>query len=291
MPDTEHVVVRCPNGHDLQAAREHLSRPLACPICNTTFTPTGGPAATPTTPPTSPQPLNYANRSVLAPVERPAFTHWLIVAWFVTQVVELINSLATRFGGVTVDPTQTTSPATGALILLGAAGAVGLWVGLVLHPMWMHRVHSDAVRARGYRTISPGMALGLSFVPLFNFIWAGWTMQKLVAYSEAGTEPSSSRSPASAAARGCLVAGAVLCVSHIAWNILLLNAVMSQMPELFAAGSDPGSMVSFVNDLIQGPLRNSVLTLSVIKVVGVLAYARAIRRTESVLYSFLKATP
>ena len=67
--------------------------------------------------------------------------------------------------------------------------------------------------------------------------------------------------------------------------------MMAQMPELLAAGSDPSSMVSFMNDLTQGPLRNSVLTLSVIKVVAVLAYARAIRRTESVLYSFLKATP
>ena len=42
------------------------------------------------------------------------------------------------------------------------------------------------LRARGYREVSPGLALGLSFIPLFNWIWTGWTMKKLALFAAGG---------------------------------------------------------------------------------------------------------
>ena len=87
-----------------------------------------------------------------------------------------------------------------------------------MHLMWMYRIHADANTARGYNEISPGLALGLSFIPFFQYPWSGWALMRLAAHcKQTGTPdaPAGREEEAARAAKLCLIASFVVLVSGI----------------------------------------------------------------------------
>lgn len=172
MAEPVHVVTHCPNGHACQVAQEDVGHQLACPVCNVHFTPTG--------PGTAPVAVQYAYRGLPAPVEAPRYTTWLLICWGVGEITSIAWSLY-----LAVWPMTPSQMGTG----FGLPNLVGCFLGpafiaaMVLQLVWNYRIHTDAARARAYNEVSPGLALGLSFVPYFNYLWTGWIVHKLARFA------------------------------------------------------------------------------------------------------------
>ena len=168
--DPNNVLIRCPAGHELQAARDDLGKALSCPVCNITFTPGGVPEAA-----AVPQQLGYASSQLGRPVSRPGYVGWMVGLWVALEILSAINSFTT----MTQDPMDPSLP----MMAVGCFAFLVLIAAVVLQLKWIHRIHQDARQARGYTDVSPGLALGLSFIPFFNLIWTGWTLKKLAAFA------------------------------------------------------------------------------------------------------------
>ncbi|MBN2561488.1 MAG: hypothetical protein JXQ75_11220 [Phycisphaerae bacterium] len=276
--DPNNVLIRCPAGHELQAARTDLSKALRCPICNVTFTPSGGPAMqTGSAAHVGPESLGYAG-TMRRPVFRPTYAGWLVGLWIAAEVLGTINSFAQMGGGI--DP-QTPDP----IVMVG-----GCFIFLVIIPaivlqlMWIYRIHDDARRARGYYAVSPGLALGLSFIPFFNYIWTGWTMKKL---AEFAASEDRSQDPTTAEA----VRPATLCfyfgIAKVVANVVGM-AVGGAVGFKAAMEAVPGGPVDpFEN--VGTAFHVIVALVNLVSLAAVVVYAWTLPKFMTPLYRFLVA--
>ena len=86
MTDQDYLLIQCPNGHDLQAARDDLSKKLACPVCDTHFVPaeTGNMGGESTPPTVVPQTISNASFQV---PDYPGTTEPLRYIWLYFYLV------------------------------------------------------------------------------------------------------------------------------------------------------------------------------------------------------------
>lgn len=175
-----HLLIRCPAGHELQVAAEHLHQAVQCPICQTIFTP--GASAPPTPAMSGPIYLQYADAGIRRPISPPQYTQWMVWLWIIALALLMVSSFLGAING-TSPFFNTDSSALGgifALVMsLNCFGGLAILAGFIMQLMWIHRIHQDTASAHLYYDISPGLALGLSFIPLFSSPWTAWTHYKL----------------------------------------------------------------------------------------------------------------
>ena len=307
MIDPSNVLIRCPNGHDLQAAKPDLLKPLACPVCNVTFTPTAPTeAGASQTPPTdaagtpTPTTLTYGPPGLGHPISYPAYTNWMLGLWIAFFACNAIGQLWQLANPQSVDPNNFPDPGLAmAALFISCFKMMGGMAAFVLQLMWIYRIHQDALRARNYRAVAPGLAIGLSFVPLFNLIWTAWTMKRLAGFAASGADEGEGNedsvgnnrgdSEAVRAAGLCLAAGiAFLLMTCISWSFMgaALMDVARESQLAGAQGIDQQRMTQQMMDNVPTAIQ---ILLPLVSVAGVLIYARAVRRLEASLYPFLGA--
>jgi len=297
MIDPNNVLIRCPNGHELQAAKADLDKPLACPVCNVTFTPavgpvsqaessadvdgTGGAVST----------VDYAGEAITSPINYPGYTNWMLGLWVAVTILGAIMGLYQLASTSEVD--QSTSAASKSVLgffYSCSAGVAGI-VAVALTLMWVYRIHKDARRGRNYRSVSPGLALGLSFIPVFNYVWVTWTMKKLAAFARpSDAAEDSTENPAIKATSLCLVAGIVLALSNCVTYSLMGRAWIGVMSEVAQQKISQQEMQTVMTQRIASSVPFVWQIISpLISVVCVLFFFRAVRSLEAALYPFLGA--
>lgn len=294
MIDPQHVIVQCPNGHELQAAREHLSTRLSCPMCGVEFVPQ--PAA-PTDAPAAP--VTYAGDLLSQPVTFPGVTPWMLWIWVTYYLVSLVSTALMLVLGPKVGMQAGQPPkfdlATGAFMTVASCLTLILMLaGIVTQLMWIYTIHKDAHRARRYSDVSPGLAVGLSLIPILNYVWTAWTMRKLssfVAASGAGGEPESTSQVAGAqsATRANLIMGVVI----VAFSCILMGMGAMRGFEAFQTASSGGQFdqVAFQTAMAEAVPAWANLLSSIVWMIAVIVYFAAVRRLEAALYPFLGAPP
>src|SRR5262249_7825053 len=150
---------------------------------------------------------------------RPGYTSWMLGLWILSIAPQAVLGpltmremqslmppppVMTSSGPVyTMNDRSGTSPfLVPSFCLLEVLGLLGL-PAVVLQLMWIYRIHSDALSARAYQDISPGLALGLSFVPVVNYAWTGWTLRKLAVFVNRNATPTPGTTRAVQAATCC----------------------------------------------------------------------------------------
>jgi hypothetical protein len=277
--EPDNVLIRCPNGHELQAARSDMGKMLCCPVCNTTFAstaPTTGavPGAIP------PATIEYAGYGAPAgwtrTVQRPGYADTLIGLWIAVEVLGVIASVISWTAGM--DP-QRVSPL---MIGVGCVGMPMFVAAVVLQLMWIYKIHRDALAARNYGEIAPGLALGLSFIPCFNYIWTGLTMKKLAGFAAGGDRSLDPLAVQAVRATNLcfyfgVLKGALSFIGGAVGLVMALRAAAMQGQAAYVA--EPAG-VSF--------LALSVLT-TLVNLSSVGVYAWAVKRLQASLYAFLGA--
>lgn len=300
MIDPENVLIRCPQGHELQAARADLNKPLACPVCNVTFTPS---AAEPGSPPAvlppsptgvegapAPVTMGYADAMLTKPIAYPGFTNWMLGLWIATTLLNAIFSVITLISPPTIDPQ---APNIGMAIGSGLFGCVNGGMSLaavILQLMWIHRVHTDARRAKHYEGVSPGLALGLSFIPIFNYIWTGLTMKKLAAF--ANTSDREDRRVAEEAVKMtglCFILGIIYVLTTCITLAIMVPPFMEMMKTMTQGGGQAMDQAALQKQMTDAIPASVQLLVQAITIVGMLVYVFAVRKLEASLYPFLGA--
>lgn len=290
MIDPNNVLIRCPNGHELQAAKADLDRPLACPICNVTFTPGGGPSASVAgmeSAGTSGVVVDYASEMLASPIAYPGYTNWMLGLTVGTYMLAAVFNLINLGEPSAPAPTARSMGGTAVSCFTGVAGLAAI----ILQLMWIYRIHKDAQRARGYEAVSPKLALGLSFVPIFNYIWTAWTMKKLAgfAWREDAAEDSA-ENHAMRATRLCLAAGAALVLVNCINFSLMAWVVIEVMGDVMGQNTTQAEVQRIVAERIAETLPFALKLIGPLtSVTCVLIYMRAVRCLEGALYPFLGA--
>ncbi len=277
MTPADPVVVCCPDGHQLNAERTHLGQTLACPVCGKTFRPAVAPALA-MSPPTT---VSIETTPGLA-LKIPGYTPVLLGLWIAYDLLLGLSRLL-------FDPSTLAPPSPGEPPTVDPAGMcmtsfliLVFPAAVVLQLLWIHRLHRDALRAGGYTAVSPELALGLSFIPIFNFIWTGWTLRKLGAFAIArlGMEDRAARAAFTATSL-CFGAGilkaAMSCVSA-SWG-----AVIG-----FKAGLESGGNMAIDPTLFATPSFQTLMFVSSgIGIFTTLVYIVSIFKLQAVLYRAL----
>lgn len=290
--EPSYVLIRCPAGHELRALRDDLGKTLACPVCEERFKPTEAAPpseARPVSPvsPASPASIGYAGHPLGAPPSAPRFTVWLIRLWATFYVVQLANGVM-----MLVAPEVET-------IMSGDSWVPRIQVSLtmVIFPMfvaaivlllnWIARIHDDARRTLGYGEISPGLAVGLSFIPGFQYPWTAWTMLRLAqAAARLRTDLGSDTSEAVRRAKACLVAGVVLAASYCALGVFTGVMWLDLLEDLMrAGGSGPPDDSAILAMQFSWSFRLAAAGSSLVGFVSLLFYLRAVRAVEGVVYA------
>lgn len=292
MIDPNNVLLRCPNGHDLQAARSDLHQDLACPVCNVVFSPQAafGKAAAAV----NALPVDYAHYQMPPQtLKYPAVTGWMIGLWIIVVVGVTVIGLTMGQVSSDFDPKN---PGMG--LMLGAGALLCLCfpasiAAVVLNLIWVYRIHRDAEQYGRYTAISPGLALGLGLIPIVNLVWVGWTMRKLGQFAADGerhADPVAMR--ASHATRTCFITSIVLALV-ISISVSLSYAAKNQAEVTLAdSGLKVGSpeYMHRMQELMDFPLAIKVAD-TLIRLVCVAIYLYSVRALEASLYPKLGATP
>src|SRR5262245_57799362 len=96
--------------------------------------------------------------------------------------------------------------------------------------MWIHRIHADAQASRGYSEISPGLALGLCFIPSFQYPWTGWTLMRLSAHCMQSRPPDAPATREEAAVRTsklCFIASFAVVAAGLVMTYVMLQSFFS----------------------------------------------------------------
>lgn len=300
MIDPNNVLIRCPNGHQLQAAKTDLDKPLACPVCNVTFTPSPSGAA-PEAPPVpaggagAPETLSYGMPGTPAlqePVTYPPYTQWMIILWVAVYVLQAINGLYQMANPPDIDPQNPFAGQMVSLMVFGCFVGAGTIAAIVLQLMWIYRIHKDARRARNYQAVSPGLAIGLSLIPLFNLIWTPVTMRKLARFA---TDPDESGGSAGNrafyAATVCLVAGIAILVTYCAVFSAMLPAYMKGFNNIQALGPQNMDQQALQREIMASIPAAVQIFSAIVPAVAAVIYYWAVRKLEAALYPFLGALP
>lgn len=300
MIDPENVLIRCPNGHELQAARADLNKPLACPVCNTTFTPgaadLAAPAAAPPPGPPgvegapAPITMGYADATVARPIAYPAFTNWMLGLWITSTLIAAVFSIISAVSPPSFDPA---TPDIAMAIGSGFLGCVngGIFIAaVILQLMWIYRVHTDARRAKHYEDVSPGLALGISFVPLLNFIWTAWTMKKLAAFANVTDREDRLAADQAEKITGlCFILGIVYVLANCITIAIMIPPAVEMVKTMAQVGPQAANQAALQQKMVAAVPVAWQLLVQAITVVGMLIYVFAVRRLEASLYSFLGA--
>ncbi|HPF40785.1 MAG TPA: hypothetical protein P5081_21790 [Phycisphaerae bacterium] len=305
MADSNYVIVHCPKGHELQAAHEHLTATLSCPVCGIEFVPQAGAVPTMTGPQNlATSPVTYSASHLLTkPIQYPGVTSWMLGLWVVVTAMLIAQGVI----GMVIGPTQSFKPNglpdlnPGMLVFAIASGCM-MWLGLaaacVLQLIWIYRIHDDAQRARGYDKISAIVATIVCFIPGFNMIWTALTMlwlSNFVAASPSNVETPDASALASKAVgicRWCLVVSVLFVVSFCGYTCYAILRAYK------AALAVPGAMNGTANQAelqakIQAEIGVTPLWVSIVVYVllalVVYLYIRTVRATENALYPFLGA--
>jgi hypothetical protein len=206
---------------------------------------------------------------------------WLVGLWIAFEVLATIGNYAQMILGQ--DP-QNPNPS----FMLGQCFVILPFVAaVVLQLMWIYRIHADALRARGYREVSPGLALGLSFIPVFNLVWTAWTMKRLATFAAGGGEPPDQGAAETVrASTTCLYFGVAKALSQC------LGAVMGLVLMFRSLGSlGPAGPMGPVDPLASaGPGFYAVGAITtLVSLAAVLVYARTVPKVQDSLYRFLGA--
>lgn len=297
MIDPNNLLLKCPNGHDLQAARTDIDKELECPVCRMTFRPqiagaTAVGAAAPA--PVGAVPLEYGGTQVgLARAKYPGYTGWLIGLWL---FVVFSIAGAVTYEAVFPNAAASAKPSTPMMVFAGMLLCLvlpSLIAGVVLHLMWIYRIHRDAQNYGQYTDVSPGLALGLTFVPVFNIVWTGWLVRKLTQFAASGERRTD---PAAASAAQI---GRVFFFTSCALFIVICIGIALQwvsyahfLTEVQSQNLAPGS-TEFVQKMTESMTVTPALSIGdqLIRVVSVFVYVLAIRRLEASLYPKLGAPP
>ena len=279
MIDSDNVVVQCPNGHQVQAARTHLHLVLACPVCSTHFVPVPATAD-------GAHNLAYADGHVGLPIRRPAYTRWLIGLWMTVAIMAVLLGIYTAlfFDAIA-------KPSGPNLVVMGwscVSTPIGL-AAIILQLMWIYRIHSDAGRG-GYTAIAPGLALGLSFVPYFQYPWTAWTLRKLAGFAASGERAVDANAAAAMRlARVCFVLGIVYAAS----NVILAGLTTASTIRMFFSAMQSGAMSSGTPPVVEMPPHLMAFSIAggVLSVFVTFVYVRTVQRVERSLYDFLGAPP
>ncbi len=300
MIDPENVLIRCPQGHELQAARADLNKPLACPVCNVTFTPSAAelvspPAVLPPSPPgegaaPAPVTMSYSDGTLTKPVAFPGFTNWMLGLWIATTLLTAIFSVITLIYPPSIDPTAPNiSMAIGSGLFACVSGGMSL-AAIILQLMWIHRVHTDARRAKNYEGVSPGLALGLSFIPMLNYIWTGLTMKKLAVF--ANTSDREDRRVAEEAVKMtglCFILGIIYVLASCITLAIMVPPFMEMMKTMTQGGGQAMDQAALQKQMTDAVPVVVQLLVQAITIVGMLVYVFAVRKLEASLYPFLGA--
>jgi hypothetical protein len=266
----------------LQAARSDLGKVLSCPVCNTTFSTGALPVVSPGVggmmPPAQIDYAGYASPPPFLPVTRPPYVGMLVGLWIAAEILSTINTFVSIFSAA--DPTEP-EPVT---MLAGCFIGLIVIAAIVLQLMWIYRIHSDALRARGYRAVSPGLALGLSFIPAFNYIWTGLTMKKLAEFAASGERSHDAKALlAVRAATICFGFGiaraAATCVNGMAGGIVGFQSAMQ------AGGQQPVNLFASAGSWFYAVM----LVMTAVSLASVFVYAWAVRKLHVSLYDHLGA--
>lgn len=171
------------------------------------------------------------------------------------------------------------SPLFAANAGVGCVALMAFVAMAVLQLMWVYRVHLDAGHG-GYAEVSPGLALGLCFVPLFNFVWLAIVLRKLAGFAALATD----RPNASAAVRLaniCLVSNSLRLVLGVAGGIY---GVVVGLQAAQTAGVNPnqpfypfaGSSFAWEPWMLITPVLNLAMTV---------VYLWTVWRVETSLYA------
>lgn len=303
--DSEYTNVRCPNGHDLQAARMHLSMQLTCPVCGISFVPQPSHTALPVAPPDSPQTLTYGTASQQwQPVQYPGVTSWMVWLWLIVGGVQFLSQVVVTLIG----PAMPTNPQQVSGVLIGIVAAASIvscfvWVAMVtafvLQLFWIYRIHKDAKRAGHYNEISPGLALGISFIPLIHNIWTGWTMRKLSSFSlrtggrEAEAIPGAMAKSESATRNFLWYSVIFLVVQGISFVVFLATMWGPMMRMMQAgAGTNPMQFQQQLQQQVTGLWQTLMqLGMQVGQLLLIVLFVLAVRKLEAALYPTLGAPP
>lgn len=287
--DPNYTIVRCPAGHELQAERQHLHLALTCPVCGVTFTPgrpAGGVDATFEAPP--PITVGYAT-SGRVPPSIPAYTTAMLVLWIIWFGSLCGFSIYQAISPLEFDPNKPPSN-MGSIMALGFGACVVLIafvVAVVFQLMWIHRIHRDAA-ILNYNRISPGLALGLSFIVLFNYAWTGWALWKLAEHSDQqSAQRGQALPPLAGFGRIVFMLGVVLLLSGVLGSVLGVYAQVKSA-QLAAQGLSLSEIQKQMTELIPLPVQ---LIQAIVPFGAAIAYAVFVKRLERKLYALLGAAP
>jgi len=335
-----HLLIRCPAGHELQVATEHLHQAVQCPICQTIFTPGASVQPMPTMP--GPVYLQYADHGLPGPVIRPAYTRWMLGLWMVTMAFSLatcllaltdpqaLNPPAARFAapgrtpkhGAATLPAESDQPSadysddsesdSGALhptsassddseplptgkelltgltaMFFGCTQSVTMVIAVVLQLMWIYRIHRDAARARNYHEISPGLALGLCFVPMIPYVWTAYTLRRFARFDDRSRQ--SQGSPSTALPRlslWLLVAGIVITILSTVQSITMMSVFFQGVAVGFNAARSGASAGApgFPLPTADPSFLIVAVALNAVTLLSVFLYIRVVMQTEKAIY-------
>ncbi len=293
MLDSDNVLIRCPDGHELQAAKADMAKKLSCPICKVVFTPADVNASpdAPVGMTTDPHVLDLASGKLGQPVTYPAYTTWMLAACIVATVCQSGNGVWQQVNPPDYDgQLQNPAAAIGALGMVCVVGAIAL-AAVVMQLMWIHRIHADAHRAGPYEGASAGLALGLSFIPGFNYIWTAWLMRRLATFAaSADASQEAAETPAMRASTINLVFGILLACNCVVAGVFGTIAVVETM-KLASGQAGQAASAELQRQAAEAatPPLTWIAISAVLNIVGVCVYAWAARKMEKALYPRLGA--
>lgn len=306
MMDQNYVIVQCPKGHELQAAREHLTATLACPVCGIEFVPQAPAGVATANLPEFPSTMSYAGTDLLSqPIDYPAVTPWMTWLWMGAGIVQTLQVLALMTVGqptMTVGQPQLTGPLVAVMAVVGVMSClsgIAILVAFVLQLIWIFRIHKDARRARDYRKVSPGLALGLSFVPIIHSIWTAWTLRNLAKFSaetigaQGGENPEVLAS-ANHATRNYLSISVFLLVMICSSTSYILYTMWGPLMKLATTPGGASQMqiqAEFQQLSAQAISPWLQVGMQCFQLLGIYLFFQAVRKLEAALYPALGAPP
>ncbi|MBK8270471.1 MAG: hypothetical protein IPK83_20120 [Planctomycetes bacterium] len=141
--------------------------------------------------------------------------------------------------------------------------------------------------------VSAGMALGLSFIPLFNVPWTAFLMLRLANFSAAGERKSNDAAVSAIhAAKLCLITSIVMVGTCCASYSLVFASAYPIFNEAMQNNIDPKSP-EFQTKMQEAANAYPMLSFAtmLIVMVGAIVYAFAVRKLEASLYDRLGALP
>ncbi|HWL95133.1 MAG TPA: hypothetical protein VNT79_16555 [Phycisphaerae bacterium] len=299
MIDPDYVLLRCPHGHDLQAARTDLGKELACPVCNAVFATSPGDAGPPPPPASGADQVGYATSTdvrILPRAKFPGYTTWMLALW-----IAVFGWITLRVIWNTLDPTiadpselkKLPMPVLMTLTMLDCSSFVCLFAAAVLQLVWVYRIHADALKYANYSGVSPGLALGLSLIPAFNVPWTGFALSRLASFAAAGERRRDATALAAVhATKAALLTGILVAISMCSIFGLSIAAAYSAYKAAAAQGIERDSPEMQAR-IAEAAAHSPILTVALLLIctASVVTYLFAVRRLEASLYARLGALP